>query len=399
MAAAKPPPSPADPGITRSTNVDCIGRTTVTRTSRRAGRLAALAAAGLLALTACGEGDAARPGAAATVGDQRVATSELQELVQRGSKNEGAKRQIEADRAGFERQQLSTLVRRELLAQAAERKDVKVTGGEVDARIDELAQQSGGREALESRAAESGVAAADIPDVVEDIVLADKLGDKLVEDVEVPAPQLQQLYQQNAEQFNQVHSAHILVKDKAASDQILRQVKGDPSKFAEIAEAQSIDTSNKDKGGDLGFAGRGAFVKPFADAIFNGKPGDIVQVQTEFGWHVVRIIEKKTVSLQEATPQLRAQALGEQRNEKLRAYLSEVAKDVGVKINPRFGSWNSKELEIAPPKDRLSTPGGPAGPGEGGPQEGQPPVEQGQPQQEQPQQEQPQGNTAPSPAG
>src|SRR5206468_5390861 len=108
------------------------------------------------------------------------------------------------------------------------------------------------------------------------------------------------------------HSAHILVKDKATADKILAQVRANPSRFAALAAKYSQDTSNKNSGGDLGFAGHGQFVKEFSDAIFAAKPGAFVEVHSQFGWHVVHEIARKTVPLEKAAPQLKDQIPNDQ---------------------------------------------------------------------------------------
>ena len=68
-------------------------------------------------------------------------------------------------------------------------------------------------------------------------------------------------------------------------------VKG--AKFEDIAAQYSEDTSNAQKGGDLGWFGHGAMVKSFEDAAFALKVGDISQpITTTFGVHLIQVLEK-----------------------------------------------------------------------------------------------------------
>ncbi len=98
----------------------------------------------------------------------------------------------------------------------------------------------------------------------------------------------------------EAHARHILVsvpagatpaeKDaahKKALD-ILKQVKSGAD-FAKLAAKYSDDPSNKFSGGDLGSFSRGQMVKPFEDAVFKMKPGEITLVETSFGFHVVKL--------------------------------------------------------------------------------------------------------------
>lgn len=60
--------------------------------------------------------------------------------------------------------------------------------------------------------------------------------------------------------------------------------------FAALAAKHSEDPGSKDKGGDLGWFGRGRMVKEFEDAVFSAKPGDIVgPVESQFGYHVIKV--------------------------------------------------------------------------------------------------------------
>jgi len=81
---------------------------------------------------------------------------------------------------------------------------------------------------------------------------------------------------------------------KAKASAIAAQVRASPASFAEVAKAQSQDPGSAPQGGALGSFGRGSMVKPFEDAVFEAKPGDIVgPVQTDFGWHVIRVTGAK----------------------------------------------------------------------------------------------------------
>ena len=62
--------------------------------------------------------------------------------------------------------------------------------------------------------------------------------------------------------------------------------------FAKLAGKYSDDPGSKGKGGDLGFFAKDRMVKPFSDAAFSMKPGDISEpVRTPFGWHLIKVEE------------------------------------------------------------------------------------------------------------
>jgi peptidyl-prolyl cis-trans isomerase D len=113
------------------------------------------------------------------------------------------------------------------------------------------------------------------------------------------------------------HARHILItgKDDAAAraqaTQVLAQIKAGKD-FGELAKQYSQDPGSAKNGGDLGFAERSSFVKPFADALFGMKVGEISGlVKTEFGYHIIRLDEIQPVkykSFDEARPELEAEA-------------------------------------------------------------------------------------------
>ena len=90
----------------------------------------------------------------------------------------------------------------------------------------------------------------------------------------------------------EVRARHILVKSEAEAKELIKQLKAGAD-FFELAKKNSTGPS-ADSGGDLGYFSRGQMVKPFEDAAFALKPGEISgPVQTEFGWHVIKVEDKR----------------------------------------------------------------------------------------------------------
>ena len=323
----------------------------MTRTLRRRLAAAVLSAATAVALAACAPTHA---GTAATVADTRITTGALGDRIERSLRDPTAQQRLGTDRAAFSRRILSVLINHEIVTAAATEQGVSITDGEVDARLRAFADQAGGMAALESQAAANGVARTDLRSYVRDIVLTERIGDKLLASTAVPAAELQAAYQQN---YVRVHAAHILVKDKATADRLLAQAKADPKQFPALARRFSTDPESKVNGGDLGTAPPSQYVAPFAKAVSTMPIGSFTTVQSEFGWHVIHLITRQALKpLAEATPEIRRQVLQEQQQEKIGALFSSVANRLKVRVNPRFGVWNAKTGQVDPPKDELSTP-------------------------------------------
>ncbi|POR09925.1 SurA N-terminal domain-containing protein [Diaphorobacter sp. LR2014-1] len=107
---------------------------------------------------------------------------------------------------------------------------------------------------------------------------------------------------------------------KAKAEELLAQVRKAPGSFAEIAKKESQDPGSAPSGGDLGFFGRGAMVKPFEDAVFSMKKGEISDVvETDFGFHIILLSDIKTPrqpSFEELRPSLEAELKQQQAQRK-----------------------------------------------------------------------------------
>jgi peptidyl-prolyl cis-trans isomerase C len=88
---------------------------------------------------------------------------------------------------------------------------------------------------------------------------------------------------------DKIKCSHILVKKHSEALQILDRIKKGES-FADLARELSIDRGSGKRGGDLGFFGRGQMVKPFEEAAFKLKKGELTNepVRTQFGYHIIK---------------------------------------------------------------------------------------------------------------
>ena len=127
-------------------------------------------------------------------------------------------------------------------------------------------------------------------------------------------------------------ASHILInaaKDAPAADreqaktraqELLAQVRKSPASFAEVAKKSSQDSGSAPAGGDLNFFGRGAMVKPFEDAVFAMKKGEISDVvESDFGYHIILLTDIKTPrqpSFEELRPSLEAELKQQQAQRK-----------------------------------------------------------------------------------
>jgi peptidyl-prolyl cis-trans isomerase C len=136
---------------------------------------------------------------------------------------------------------------------------------------------------------------------------------EVAQKVTVSDDELKSYYDSHRDEFKtpeMIKARHILVKvDPAASaddrqkakekaEMFLKKIKNGED-FAKLASEVSDDPGTKPKGGDLGFFPRGRMVKPFEDAAFSLKPGEVSPiVETQFGFHIIKVEDKKDAAVE-----------------------------------------------------------------------------------------------------
>jgi peptidyl-prolyl cis-trans isomerase D len=168
------------------------------------------------------------------------------------------------------------------------------------------------------------------------------------------------------------HAHHILItgKDDAAAlaqaQQVLAQAKAGKD-FGALAKQYSQDPGSAASGGDLGWAERASFVKPFADTLFSMKVGDIAgPVKTQFGYHIIRLDEIQagnTKSFEQARPELETQVrrnLAADRFGEIQEQLQSKIGDPGVELGALAQEYHLQQGDVA--DFAKGTGGAPLGP-------------------------------------
>ena len=149
--------------------------------------------------------------------------------------------------------------------------------------------------------------------------------DTVAKGITVNDADLKTYYEQNAQRLSgaeERRASHILItaaatapsaqreQAKARAEQLLAEIQKAPDTFADLARKNSQDPGSASNGGDLDFFARGAMVKPFEDAAFSMKKGDVSSVvASDFGFHIIKLTDIKTPpqrSFDDMKPELEA---------------------------------------------------------------------------------------------
>ncbi len=172
-----------------------------------------------------------------------------------------------------------------------------------------------------------------LDDIKKQVMMAAFLKNEIEEKSVISATEAKKYFTANKATFykqDQVNASHILVKDEATIKQINDQLKKGES-FSKLAKEYSIDPSGA-QGGNLGWFAKGRMVKPFEDAAFALEAGNASEpVQTQFGWHIIKVLEKKAgyqPEFNDVQDEVKAYLKQQKQKELLDKLLEKATKDV-----------------------------------------------------------------------
>ena len=306
--------------------------------------------------------------AAAVVHGTKITIDEIQQAADEFEQSPEYKRlaqQGDADAISreFEQSYLSSLIRRAVLKPEAEELGIEVTDAEVQEQLDAIAAEFPSQSAFEEALKEQGLTLDQLTQLVADRALEEKLRAEVTADVAPSEPELRAHYEENFEDFQETEAQHILVGKRDLATDIARQLqnasKGEVAAlFKQLATQHSTDNSNKDNAGELGFFMPGDFVPEFEEGAAALKIGEVSDpVRSEFGWHVIRVTDRRAIPFEDAREQIAAEIGGTSEEDAWQAWVRAAYEAAEVEVNPRYGEFNlaTQAIEDVSPR---TVPGG-----------------------------------------
>lgn len=288
---------------------------------------------------------------AAQVNEKAITYQELDNQFHARTRVPFEKVQDDPDAQTVRKQILEQLIDEELLMREAERQKLRVTSEMVDERFKNIRDRFPSEEAFNQALSSRGITAEKLRDNITKGLLRQQIIDQeVLQKVSVSPEELQSFFQEHKDDYMQeeaVHVRHILFRvaadaspedDQKAKDRastvLAKAKKGDD--FAKLAQ-QFSEGPTKERGGDLGYFGRGKMVKPFDDAAFKLKVGQVSDpVRTRFGYHIIKVEDRKEakrLSYEEAQDQVRQKVTEEKAIALYREYVKTLRSKATVTIN------------------------------------------------------------------
>jgi foldase protein PrsA len=164
-------------------------------------------------------------------------------------------------------------------------------------------------------------------------------------------------YEEHKAEYQAACVSHILVDDEAKAKDLKTQIDKGGS-FEELAKANSKDNGggtggSAANGGSLGCiteSESAGFVPEFVNGYKDLPDGKVSEpVKSSFGYHLIKVTERKQQTLEEATPAITAK-LSQDTQSAFNDLLSEKAKKAKIRINPRYGRFDRDQLAVVPPE-------------------------------------------------
>lgn len=282
---------------------------------------------------------------AATINGKSITVAEVDKQLDQTLKASGQQSQVFEGPQGkqlkdqFRMQLLDRMVDIEIMTQEANKRRIKVTDKDVDAKLKQLMKQLNIKDdkQLDDALKQSGLTRDQMKDQLRKGILRDKLGEQVTKGVKVTDKEVENYYNTHKSEFatkDRIHAAHILLQKEEDAKNVLQQVQGGGD-FAALAKQYNPD-STKNTGGDLSWINKDSLDPVFAEAAWNLQPGQINSqpIKTQFGYHIIKLIDKKLGTqrtFEEAKADAKEKLLKQKKAEVWQKWFNDIKKKADVK--------------------------------------------------------------------
>jgi peptidyl-prolyl cis-trans isomerase C len=208
---------------------------------------------------------------------------------------------------------LGALIGTELVYQKAEASGIKASQPEVQAEFEKLTKNFGGDAEMNVALANRGLDRAGLTRELEKSLTVGKfIQETIARKITITPAELSQYYEKNTEEFRHpdlIRTSHILILVNAGATQeqesiakqraealLARVKKGED--FAKLAKENSMDPASASQGGDVGLVQKGQLAEEYEEVAFSLPQGGISDVvRTQFGFHIIKVTDKKQAGL------------------------------------------------------------------------------------------------------
>lgn len=195
---------------------------------------------------------------------------------------------------------VDSLINKEIFLQYAEKNSVYPDKESVEAEIEKIKKENfnGENKPFKDYIRSTGATVAQFRDAIYKDKTVEKIRKQIVDEkVKITDKETKDYYDKNLAEFKtkeEVQASHILVKEEAKAKELYAELQKDSKKFDELAKKNSVDPGSKNKGGDLGFFGKGQMVAEFEKTAWALAQDEISEpVKTQFGFHIIKKVAHK----------------------------------------------------------------------------------------------------------
>jgi parvulin-like peptidyl-prolyl isomerase len=240
------------------------------------------------------------------------------------------------------RAMLSNLIQETVLAEYATAHDIATEPDAVTQAVIGLKQQVGGVEVVDKALADADVPRAAFRNLARRVVLFGNVQTAVADELVSPQD-VRAAYDADPLAYTTLHAEHILVDTQKQADEVYAEVTrpgATEQDFLDLAKRVS-----KDNTADLGSVPATQLDEDFVHAALELEPGEISPpVHTQFGWHVIRLVDANVTPFASA----RASIEGQLSQQAFNDWLDRALRSATIEVNPRYGRWDASLPGVLP---------------------------------------------------